>query len=200
MGMLDDMLQAIDTINTQYQRRFGGTPAAPPSMGDTLDHAWHNANNGETFPIKVEYAVPPWQTVERGQQVLAEHLARIRQVGDDLRDNARCEACHNTCSTTCTSSCVNGCSGCTGGCSGGCGSNCDGSQSHYNCSGCFTWCSGCSGACQGCEGGCRGGCARDCGGGCSNKCRSGCTGDCRNGCSASCTSDCSNSARMGAVL
>lgn len=200
MGMHDDVVAAINILNTAYNRRFGGNPATAPTRNTLMTAAWYNANNGSKFAKRVEYKTAPWKTVKSGQAILTDHLKRIQQVAADMRDNAKCESCSNTCSTVCTGTCVNGCSGCTGGCSGGCGSSCDGSKSHYNCSGCFTWCSGCSGACEGCSGGCRGGCARDCGGGCRSNCRSSCGGDCRNTCSNGCTSRCSNSARIGAVI
>ena len=200
MGMYDDVVAAINKLNTAYNRRFGGKPATAPTRDTLMTAAWYNANNGSKFAKRIQYLSAPYKTVSSGDKVLREHLSRLQQVADDLNDNVRCENCSNTCSTVCTGTCVNGCSGCTAGCSGGCGSSCDGSKSHYGCSGCFTWCSGCYGACQGCSGGCRGGCARDCGGGCNSRCRSSCGGDCRNTCSNGCTSGCSNSARIGAVI
>ena len=198
MGMYDDVVAAINLLNTAYNRRFGGKPATLPTKGTLMTAAWYN--NNRSLANIVEYRITPWKDVGVGQTILTDHLKRIQQVAADMRDNAKCVSCANTCSTTCTGTCVNGCIGCTGGCSGGCGSSCDGSKSSYGCAGCFVWCSGCSGACEGCSGGCRGGCARDCGGGCRSNCRSSCGGDCRTGCSSSCTSGCSNSARVGAVI
>lgn len=196
--MYDDVVAAINMLNTAYNRRFGGNPATVPTRNTLMTAAWYN--NNRSITNIVEYRITPWKDVGVGEAILYDHLRRIRQVATDIEEYARCKSCIVTCSTACDRTCVNGCSGCTGGCSGGCGSSCDGSKSGYGCAGCFVWCSGCSGACEGCSGGCRGGCARDCGGGCISKCRSSCGGDCRAFCYMSCTSGCSNSARIGAVI
>lgn len=200
MGMYDDVVAAINKLNTAYNRRFGGKPATLPTKDTLMTASWYNANNGSTFAKMVEYKTVPWKNVEKGQSILTDHLIRIRQVATDIEEYARCKSCVDTCSTACTGSCVTICYGCTNGCSGGCGSSCDGSKSSYGCVGCFVWCSGCSGACEGCSGGCRGGCARDCGGGCGSKCRGGCLGNCKTSCYSSCTSGCSYSSRIGAVV
>lgn len=202
MGMYDDVVAAINKLNTAYNRRFGGNPATAPTRNTLMTAAWYNANNGSKFAIRTRYSSAPYKTVKSGDTVLMEHLSRLQQVAQDMHDNRVCESCQNSCLGSCTGTCTGGCSGTGyGGCVGdGCAAGCNGCTN--NCSGSPAWCS-CGSGCYGCSGACRNACSAcsGCSGGCvgCSGCASGCGSTCYSGCAQSCTSGCSNSARIGGV-
>lgn len=202
MGMYDDVVAAINLLNTAYNRRFGGNPATAPTRNTAITAAWYNANNGSTFAKKTRYSSSPYKNVSSGDVILREHLSRLQQVAQDIEDNRACESCANSCLGSCSGTCTGGCSGTGyGGCVGdGCAAGCSGCTN--NCSGSPAWCS-CGSGCYGCSGDCRNACSAcsGCSGGCvgCTGCASGCGSTCYSGCSQSCTSGCSNSARIGGI-
>lgn len=120
MGMYDDVVAAINMLNTAYNRRFGGKPATAPTRNTLMTADWYNANNGSTFAIRTRYSSAPYKTVKSGDTVLMEHLSRLQQVAQDMHDNMVCESCQNSCLGSCTGTCTGGCYGTGyGGCVGG---------------------------------------------------------------------------------
>ena len=202
MGMHDDVVAAVNMLNTAYNRSFGGNPATVPTRDTLMTAAWYNANNGSKFAKRIQYLSAPYKTVSSGDKVLREHLSRLQQVAQDLQDNRTCESCANSCLGSCSGTCTGGCSGTGyGRCVGdGCAAGCNGCTN--NCSGSPAWCS-CGSGCYGCSGGCRNACSAcsGCSGGCvgCSGCANSCSSTCYSGCTSSCTSGCSNSARIGSV-